>query len=139
MSFAFLILLFGTVAVHLFLTTQQLEGINDYLKAILYKTEQTDFLMSKISNTFAYDFTKNPVDRNYEAKNIKEHSIDYQYPISMSLLLQDGSVVVKKMKDAMIFMESQICQYAQWPNPSTINTILYNYINNVFPTLEQNS
>jgi hypothetical protein len=138
-SFGFLILLFGTVAVHLFLATQQLDGIKDYLKTILYKTEQTDFLMSRISNTFAYDFTKNPINRESEVKTIKDHSIDYQYPINVSLLLQDGSVVVKKMKDAMIFMESQICQYAQWRNPSAINTILYNYINNIFPALEQNS
>ncbi len=95
--------------------------------------------MSRISNTFAYDFTKNPINRESEVKTIKDHSIDYQYPINVSLLLQDGSVVVKKMKDAMIFMESQICQYAQWRNPSAINTILYNYINNIFPALEQNS
>ncbi len=95
--------------------------------------------MSRISNTFAYDFTKNRVDRTSEVKAIKDHSIDYQYPINVTLLLQDGSFVIKNIKDAMIFMESQISQYAQWRTPSTINNIFYNYINNMFPALERNS
>lgn len=132
-------MLFATVAVHLIMTNQELEDIKNYQKTILYKTEQTDFLMSRISNTFAYDFAKNPIDRASEVKTIKDHSIDYQHPINVTLLLQDGSVVIKNMKDAMIFMESQISQYAQWRTPSTINNIFYNYINNMFPALEQNS
>lgn len=111
-SFGFLFFLCVTVAVHLLMTTQQLDDMKLYLKTILYKTEQTDFLISRISNTFAYNFVSKPVSPASEIQLIQNHAVEYQYPINVSLLLQDGSVVDKKMKDAMIFMESQISQFA---------------------------
>ena len=63
---------------------------------------------------------------------INEHQNEYASPYNLSILLQDGSRVDKNVKDSLIFMESQLAQYAQWKNPATINNIFYNYINSVY-------
>ena len=64
--------------------------------------------------------------------------IDYSSAVNVSVLLQDGVHVQKNLKDALIFLESQLMQYAQWGKIDTINNVFYNYINNIYPVLELN-
>ena len=60
----FLLILFALLATHLLMTMDELNKIGDFSKLMKYKIEQTDFLIERIENTFAYNFTSGAADRN---------------------------------------------------------------------------